>query len=101
MNLQHKCSNTTVKQMDMERAAINWGLTMSQAKVKQQCGLLLFLFTLSGICGHVAFYVTNWDKVLKIPGLRVVETENVDVILETEMESTGSLLEYACMGLIL
>lgn len=27
--------------MDTERAATNWGLTMSQAKVKQQCGLVL------------------------------------------------------------
>lgn len=36
MNLQQKFLNITVKQMDMEKAAINWGHTMLQEKVKQQ-----------------------------------------------------------------
>ena len=75
MNLLHRCSNITAKQMDMERAAINWGLTMSQAKVKHHCKAYYVLCLASLVV--ILHFVSNKYR---LSLLQLKATDNVYVI---------------------
>ncbi len=72
--------------MDTERAAINWELTMSQAKVKLPVVYCFSSLNLSGVCGHIAFCVTQIGakfkklRSLKVKFMKSLWIETIDCI---------------------
>lgn len=86
MNLQHRCSNITVKPMDMERAAISWGLTISQEKVTLQCDSLLSSVTISGVWDEIQNFIMSLWVIINTM-LRWCET----------CERHGKCWYFACM----